>query len=166
MGMQHSRDLAPRAGRRLPGAQALTQLAHPTTVADLGHDVIPATEQPIEDLGRPKTAIQAEHNPLAALARPTQVRFDLLEGGFERWHRRRLAPQQGLVENFSVVTGGEPQRFPSGFTPVAPHPGAFTPLGLCPNWQGGDIDIYPQELRLEPMTRGAPIALEVIARHL
>src|SRR5438093_5704303 len=69
------------------------------------------------------------------------------------------------MENFPVVTSREPQRFAACFAAVASHPGAFAPLRLCPDRQGGDIDIYPQELLIEPMMGGTPIALEIIAGH-
>jgi len=59
MGAQHRRHRTARARGRLPGPDDLAQLLHPATVADLGHGLIPATEQPVEPLGRAKAPIQA-----------------------------------------------------------------------------------------------------------
>jgi hypothetical protein len=69
------------------------------------------------------------------------------------------------MENFPIVTGGHTQRFPPGFTAVAPHPGALAPLGLGPNGQGRHIDIDPQQALREAMVRGLAIALEIIPGH-
>src|SRR2546422_913334 len=69
------------------------------------------------------------------------------------------------MENFPIVTGGAPQRFPARLTAVAPHPGALTALGLRANGQGGDIHIDPQPALGEPMVRGLAITLQVIPRY-
>ena len=69
------------------------------------------------------------------------------------------------MENFPIVTGGHTQRFPPGFTAVAPHPGALAPFGLGPNGQGRHIDIDPQQALREAMVRGLAIAFEIVPGH-
>jgi hypothetical protein len=134
-------------------------------VADLCDDVIPATEQPVENFCCAKASIQAEHNPLAALPRPAQTGFQLAERRLQRWHRRRFPPSQCIVENLAVVTRRPPQDFPSCFAAIASHPGALTALGLGPNGQRGNIDIHPQQAFGEAMVWRLARALEIVPGH-
>jgi hypothetical protein len=87
----------------LPGADGLAQLLHAAMIADLGHHLIPATEQPVEHLGRAKAAVEAEHNLGAPFAAPSQMGFDLQNRGFQGWHGRLGPPEQCLVEDLSIL---------------------------------------------------------------
>jgi len=70
------------------------------------------------------------------------------------------------MEDFSVGTCRDPERFAARFAAVAPHPGALTALGLGPNGHGGEIAIHPQGLLVEAVMGRDPIALQIIPRHL
>src|SRR5215831_19687190 len=59
MRAEHGGHVASGARRRLPRPEVLAQLLHPAMVADLGYDLIPATEQPVEHLGRAKAPVEA-----------------------------------------------------------------------------------------------------------
>ena len=69
------------------------------------------------------------------------------------------------MEDFSVGTRRDPERFAARFAAVAPHPGALTALGLGPNGHGGEIDIDSQVLLGEAMVGCGPIAFELIPGH-
>ena len=108
MRLEHRRALAPGARGGLPGPEGLAQFPHPPAVADFCDDVIPATEQPVADVGGPKASIQAEHHPLAALPRPAQAGFPCAARRFQCRDCRGFASQQGLMEDFTVITGRAP----------------------------------------------------------
>jgi hypothetical protein len=97
--------------------------------------------------------------------RPPETAFPLLESACERRDGGLLPASQRLMEDFSVRTRRDPERFPARFAAVAPHPGALTVLGLGPNGHRREIDIYPQPVLMEPMMGGGPIAFEIIPGH-
>src|SRR5262249_56935142 len=72
-GVQDRRDLPPRTGGELPGVKLLAQRPYPTAVADCGHYLVAATEQPVEDSRGAKAPIEAEHDSLAAGPGPGQL---------------------------------------------------------------------------------------------
>ena len=143
----------------------LTQLVHAAAVADFGHHLIASTQEPIEDLGGAKAAVQAEHNLCPTFAAPPQMGFDLQERGFQGRHGGLFPPEQRLVEYLPILARRDPEGFPSGFTPVAPHPGPLTPLGLGPNRHRGEIDIHPQQVLGETMAGRGPIAFQIVPGH-
>src|SRR4029434_4240942 len=133
MGAQDSGHVAAWTRRGLPGADGLAQLVHAAMVADFGHHLIATTQEPIEDLGRAKAPIQAEHNLGPTFAAPAQMGFDLQDRSFQGWHRRLFSPEQRLVEDLPIRARGDAEGFATGFTAVPPHPGPLAPFGLGPN---------------------------------
>ena len=76
--------------------------------------------------------------------------FDLQERSFQDRHRGLFPPEQRLIEYLPILARRDSEGFPTGFTPVAPHPGPLTPLGLGPNRHRSEIDVYPQQLGCVP----------------
>src|SRR5215813_4714115 len=128
-------------------------------VADFGHHLIAATQEPIEALRSPKAPIQAEHNLGPPFAAPPQMSFDLQEGGFQGRRGGRFPPEQRLMEALPILARRDPEGFPARFTAVTPHPGALTPLGLGANRYRGEIDIHPQPRVVEAVVGCRSIAL-------
>src|SRR5262245_3587474 len=135
-------------------------------VADFSHDLIAATQEPVEDLGGPKAPIQAEHNLDPTFTAPPQMGFDLQEGGFQGRHGGRFPPEQRLVEDLPILACRDPEGFPARFTAVTPQPGALTPLGLGSNRHRGEIDIHPQARVVEAVAGCRAIAFEIVPGHL
>jgi hypothetical protein len=75
----------------------LTEGAHPTAVANLAHELVAATEQPVESRCGAKAAIQAQHDLRPPLAAPVPALFYFPQRSFERRQGGRFAPQQGFV---------------------------------------------------------------------
>src|SRR5215471_14911776 len=111
-------------------------------VADFGDHLIPATEQPVEHLGRAKAPVEAQDNLRPPFPRPPEAAFHLLERAFECWDSGCFPAEQHFMEDFSVGTRCDPERFTPRLTPITSHPGALTALGSGPNRQRGEIDIH------------------------
>src|SRR5262249_21925646 len=135
-------------------------------VADFGHHLIATTQEPIEDLGGPKAPIEAEDNLAPPFGAHAQVGFDLPEACFEGGRGGRFPRDKRLVEDSPIRARRYSEGFATGFTPVAPHPGALTPLGLGPNRHRGEIDIHPQPRLVETVTGCRAIAFEIVPGYL
>ena len=113
------------------GVEVLAQLVHAAMVADFGHHLIAATQEPVEDLGGPKAPIQAEHNLGPTFTAPSQMGFDLQQRGLGG-AQRSPPPEQRLMEYLLILARRDPKGLPTGFTPIAPPPGPLTASALAP----------------------------------
>src|SRR5262245_27603369 len=118
-------------------------------IAALGHHLIPRTEQPVEHLGRAKAAVEAEHNVGAPFAAPSQMGFDLQQRGFQGRHSGLLPPEQRLMEYLPILARRDSKGLPTGFTPIAPHPGPLTSLRLVSYRHPREISLYQHQLGVD-----------------
>lgn len=146
----------------LPRANGLAQSVHPPAMTDLRHHVRAPTQAPVEHLGRAKAAVHAEHDLPPALAGPSQMCFNLLEGRFQGRDSGCFPPEQRLVEHFPVWTRGDPEGFSAGFTAIASHPGALAPLCLRADGHGRHVNIHPQQALVESMVGRRSVPLQII----
>jgi hypothetical protein len=72
MGAQDCGALAAWTRRGWPRAEVRTHRVHAAALADCGHHLRAATQEPMENFGGPKAAVHAEHNRCPTVAAPAQ----------------------------------------------------------------------------------------------
>ena len=145
IGAEHRGPVAARLGRRRPWPEGRAPLRPPAMGAALGHDLIPATAQPVAPRGRAQAPVQTPDQRRPPLPRPSTAACHLPARACAGRDSGLCPAEPRCMAHVALGTRRDPERCAARLAAVAPQPGVRTALGPRPNGQGGARNLHPPE---------------------